>query len=997
MRMQSRRAVPHHVLRVALACLIVIALVPLAPPLLGTAASVLRNVGRVPIKKGDRLADRLPNLSAVAAKAPVSTRIPELAGTTQPCLDCSERIADNAAASARVDPANRIGGEGVDLYSGNVTWHQRLARLPGRANLDLDLDLVYNSRVWTFAGDRAWFDADRGFPAPGFQLGFPRVQGPFRQTADGPASYIAITTAGAREELVETAQPGIFASRDGSLLELRAGAGAGLALRTPDGSRLTFTSIAGQWQCTHLEDRNGNYLTASYTAAGHLQRIEDTAGRVITFVYNRGGSLERIVQPDAGGTRTLATFGYAAVPVAPAAASQISGLESGARVVMLTHLGMPDGSSYQFDYSATGEIARTTRKGPNGQALSRVSYEFGKDGTRLSAVSTWADALNDGQETRTALTLNPSAGIGMAVQSDGSRVTDSFGVDGWQRGLRLQRVTQDADGRTRTIRTSWQRVDLSPTAFRTIKQNESDSTLDEVGVRTGTVMEFTDAGLPRRVSAYRNDALVNRLDTDYVQAAEYVDRHILGLVAAQHQYDGAGQLISQASYTYDAAGSVIDQGAPLHHDDRAFGASFVTGRGLMSRIVRTSPAGSVTTDFTYNTAGLLIELTDSTGRHAVNSYADAYGDGRDRQTFAFLTSTDANGSVTTSQFDFATGRALQMTRGSDSHAFAYDAAGRLVQRGNLRTGFNATRAFDDSGTVITTTTRRPGATQDAVHVKVLDGAGLTRARAISQPGGAGFRASVVWRDAKGRRVRATAPVAIDNAWIAQEDGGVRALAGKQQVLNRLADDLDAAQRRLGTMVSRATAWIQPTVAAQSCEYYGGCGNSYGNDWFCGDEWGFDYYDGWTDIDDAFEWDDQSTIQDDMFWGAVAYLFGDTDPQSAVDYQLTISGYSAYITEAHWTPEGYSGKMDPSAYSNLINDGNFANGFLYGFHTDVGRNLRDFRSYTGSFGDGSLQIVLSSSTGDFHIDVDRFNPYQDVVNFFGHSFVEVLPSLFKKIF
>lgn len=90
-------------------------------------------------------------------------------------------------------------------------------------------------------------------------------------------------------------------------------------------------------------------------------------------------------------------------------------------------------------------------------------------------------------------------------------------------------------------------------------------------------------------------------------------------------------------------------------------------------------------------------------------------------------------------------------------------------------------------------------------------------------------------------------------------------------------------------------------------------------------------------------------------------------------------------------------MNLAALDELSNDENFADGFLYGLHTDVGRELHDFRSYTGSFGDSSLQIVISADSGNFHIDVDQFNPYQDVVNFFGHVFVEALPSLFKAWF
>lgn len=83
------------------------------------------------------------------------------------------------------------------------------------------------------------------------------------------------------------------------------------------------------------------------------------------------------------------------------------------------------------------------------------------------------------------------------------------------------------------------------------------------------------------------------------------------------------------------------------------------------------------------------------------------------------------------------------------------------------------------------------------------------------------------------------------------------------------------------------------------------------------------------------------------------------------------------------------------YDQLVADGSFAKGALYGFHINEvpGGNLTDIRSYTGTFGDGSLQIVVSANSLNFYADVDRFNPYQDLVNFFGHTFLEVLPGLF----
>lgn len=106
-----------------------------------------------------------------------------------------------------------------------------------------------------------------------------------------------------------------------------------------------------------------------------------------------------------------------------------------------------------------------------------------------------------------------------------------------------------------------------------------------------------------------------------------------------------------------------------------------------------------------------------------------------------------------------------------------------------------------------------------------------------------------------------------------------------------------------------------------------------------------------------------------------------------------------ISNLQWTGHGYTGAFNDPGYidASFRSSEDYASGILYGFHTDVGRNLWDYRSFTGTFGSGSLQVVMDRTTGQFHIDVDQFNPYQDVVNFVGHAFVEVLPNLFRKIF
>src|ERR1044071_1315812 len=78
--------------------------------------------------------------------------------------------------TVRTQPQNRRGQQGVDPGSQNYNWRLPLVGLPGRAGLDLGLTLVYNSLVWVKDGTTMRFNAYRGFPGPGFQLGLPTIQ-----------------------------------------------------------------------------------------------------------------------------------------------------------------------------------------------------------------------------------------------------------------------------------------------------------------------------------------------------------------------------------------------------------------------------------------------------------------------------------------------------------------------------------------------------------------------------------------------------------------------------------------------------------------------------------------------------------------------------------------------------------------------------------------------------------------------------------------------------
>jgi len=114
-------------------------------------------------------------------------------------------------------------------------------------------------------------------------------------------------------------------------------------------------------------------------------------------------------------------------------------------------------------------------------------------------------------------------------------------------------------------------------------------------------------------------------------------------------------------------------------------------------------------------------------------------------------------------------------------------------------------------------------------------------------------------------------------------------------------------------------------------------------------------------------------------------------------QLTAAGLSPYLVDTAASEYAVSGRLRIEAINVLRGDPRFASGLLYQLHKDVGKHLTEFRAHPGELGPGSLQIVIDKTTGRFYADIDRFNPYSDLVNSIGHAFGEVVPGWLKKVF
>jgi YD repeat-containing protein len=183
-----------------------------------------------------------------------------------------------------------------------------------------------------------------------------------------------ITPSGGRSEIRQVGSSGVYESADGSFNQLTF-SGSTPVVRTTDGTQYIFgTALSGEWRCTQIEDRNGNYVYASYdTSNGHIQSITDTLGRVINFGYDGDGNLYNITQTWGGrpiGGRVSLWTGYM---------SYVSGLSLRQQTIVtrqvLANVTLPT-TLLQLRLQLVRTGFTTRHKAPDGHELEHAIYDI---------------------------------------------------------------------------------------------------------------------------------------------------------------------------------------------------------------------------------------------------------------------------------------------------------------------------------------------------------------------------------------------------------------------------------------------------------------------------------------------------------------------------------------------------------------------------------------------------------------------------------------------
>ena len=300
------------------------------------------------------------------------TRLAERGNATGVAGSLPMQATDPTAGSASA------GGWSYNLDSGNYNFTLPALSLPGRAGMNLSLALSYNSKVWTLdaATNSMVFNGDRGFPAPGWRLGFGSIQikdpvnGVYTSGITGKSSIIYLAPDGTRHEMGLNPATGYFETYDSSYIRFDATA---QVMHFPNGAKVKYGAYSydvnvRDYQALPIEvkDRNGNFITIVYkdltTSAGAKKVIDhciDTAGRRIDFNY-QSNLLTSISQNRDGVTFYYVRLDYQPVTiktrfVAPLVSDPAN--INGVSVYFPVKVTYPTGINYQFSYTSYGQIS----------------------------------------------------------------------------------------------------------------------------------------------------------------------------------------------------------------------------------------------------------------------------------------------------------------------------------------------------------------------------------------------------------------------------------------------------------------------------------------------------------------------------------------------------------------------------------------------------------------------------------------------------------------
>lgn len=590
--------------------------------------------------------------------------------------------------------------------SANFSFNLPVADLPGRG-LDVSLGLFYNSRLWN-KSNRMTYDADGGWPAPGFRLGYGYLELKIQLANQGGSHYLLVDPDGTRHKLAYVSSTDKYVSTDGTFITFDAG--SQIAIYS-DGTRVTYGAAATgtlprKRYPTKITDRHGNYLEIAYKngVGPRLSSVKDTLGRLVLFHYDSNNDLVAVTVPGYGsavGTpdRQTIRFYYETIQINPAGSFSVAtnGATS-ARVIRYVYFPGTQ-AGYRYDYSpAYGMIYRITQlRGmqvssmalnatgaviSEGQQAAVTEYNYPTSPGYLSDAPLYITRTDDWAGRTTGMTVNgqqvapfytfgvdAAQGLTTVTAPDGT-ITETRTIINpgqWDDGLVRETLVKKDGVVLSKVNTDWETWEFGSYNQR-IKEvrytNENNQTKKTVYLyHPVSVTSFNNVWKIIEYG-YQNEEL-RRTEMTYEVRAEYEAQGLLHLPASVIVYPGGSTLAaSRVEYTYDEASPTSYSDIPML--DSSY--STVTARGNVTTVKTYADAGTpsvpIVNTATYDMAGNTLTQTVDCCRQKRFVYSSAYqyayptaierGDAGqlvsyvsyDRNTGLVRTATDENGQLT---------------------------------------------------------------------------------------------------------------------------------------------------------------------------------------------------------------------------------------------------------------------------------------------------------------------------------------------------------------
>ncbi|HKQ72777.1 MAG TPA: carboxypeptidase-like regulatory domain-containing protein, partial [Blastocatellia bacterium] len=730
--------------------------------------------------------------------------------------------------------ASAVGGFSYNLDSRNFNFTFPALSLPGRAGTGVSLFLSSDSKLWTAdpnAGVMV-FNADKGFPAPGWRLGFGAIlvktqaAPTYSNSVTGKASLIYMSPDGARHDLAFNTTTGAYESYDSTYLRFEL---ATRILRMPNGAQVHFSADSfangdARFLPTLIKDRNGNFINIYYRTLSNnavvLDYVIDTAGRRVDFNY-QNNRLTSISQNRNGNTFYFVRIDYTPVTIQSKFNLAVTDPVNinGSQVFLPSRITYPTGVNFRIIYTNYGQILSVVKWVPtiSGQGGERFIAQTSLNlppcvdpnapqgspnycepqgqspyfPSRLEWAQNWQ---GEQSQTYSYFYDNPT-GQHEIVDPTARR----FRVN--RTGMVQSVAVLSPDGSEQFKKDEMTYISDSGVSYLSnlrVSQSKTTDDMDHVRVTNFSYLQRDGVWLIENKDERDGaGALLRRTASTYTS---YPSQYILGLPQQVSVHDGALTLVSRVTNNYDQTGTFVDSNSQtasyfidasgdgvIQRDDANFGAGLTT-RGNVTSVTQSKVEGGAVTGsrvikrVSFDTNGNVRAVTDGAGNRSQFQFGDycVNKPGGVGQTHVVAhTAADPTGFRKGSQWDYFTGltvKSFNLAPGSSTETqivtTSYDFADRPLQTTRPDGGWVKTAFWDNWLATVTSQLVETGKTR--YKFEEYDGAGRVRRNATDHPDGVDgkFSGQVFVFNKMGQTEDSSNVVAINGSWVpSYEDAG----------------------------------------------------------------------------------------------------------------------------------------------------------------------------------------------------------------------------------